>query len=549
MARRHVGAGLVLLLLALGSAQAGEEEDRADEALCRDARVGTDGPALLAFFKARTLTALDRDKLGEFVGQLGSDDFAEREAASQAILKRGPLAVPFLNKALHSADAEVVRRARACLEAINEGPGPALPGAAARLLGRRKPDGAVAVLLAYAPYADDATVEDEVCAALAAVGRRDGEADAVLVAALGDREPARRAAAAQAVGKLAGVAHKDTLARLARDTSPGVRYRAALGLLSAGHREGLGALIGLLGDGQQELADRAEEVLLRLAGEQSPHIERGDDETVRRKRRQAAWEDWRREHGARADLARLTTATPYLGYLLVVQPNAGKIWEQDRAGKVRFQITGLSRPHYAQMLPGGRVLVSEHDTHRVTERDLHGKVLWSHPADDARFVERLPSGNTFIGTVSRAFEVTPAGKEIWAFPLTPGEGSHLGVYRKPDGNVVAVSMAGKLSERDRSGKVVRTISLPGGHWCGVQALPNGHYLAAELRAGLVVETDTSGKIVWECKVPGAVQALRRPNGRTLICSYEGQRLVEVDRSGKIVWEKACGSQVWRARER
>src|SRR5439155_4194726 len=158
----------------------------------------------------------------------------------------------------------------------------------------------------------------------------------------------------------------------------------------------------------------------------------------------------------------------------------------------------------------------------------HGKVLWSHPAADARYVERLANGNTFIGTVVRAFEVTPGGKEIWGFPLTPDEGNHLGVHRKPDGNVVAVSIPGRVTEYNRRGAVVRSFSLPQGHWCGVHALPGNRYLAAELNTGLVVETDAAGKVVWECKVPSAVHALRRPNGRTLICSYKGRRLVEVD---------------------
>jgi hypothetical protein len=85
--------------------------------------------------------------------------------------------------------------------------------------------------------------------------------------------------------------------------------------------------------------------------------------------------------------------------------------------------------------------------------------------------------------------------------------------------VVAVSIRGHVSEHDRRGVVVRSFNLPHGHWCGIEALPSDHYLAAELNTGLVVETDAAGKVVWQCKVAGAVHALRRPNGRTLICSY------------------------------
>ena len=80
-------------------------------------------------------------------------------------------------------------------------------------------------------------------------------------------------------------------------------------------------------------------------------------------------------------------------------------------------------------------------------------------------------------------------------------------------------------------------------------MPNGHYLAAELNEGRVLEVDAAGRIVWECKVAQACQALRRPNGRTLICSYGGRRIVEVDRAGKVVWEKACDTNVSRTHDR
>ncbi len=64
-----------------------------------------------------------------------------------------------------------------------------------------------------------------------------------------------------------------------------------------------------------------------------------------------------------------------------------------------------------------------------------------------------------------------------------------------------------------------------------------------------MEVDAAGKVVWECKIAQACQALRRPNGHTLVCSYGGRRIVEVDREGKIVWEKAGDTNVWRARDR
>ncbi len=542
--RRFFPAGIAILtsaaLLAV-PARSADAEEQADEALLREARVGTDGPGLVAFFRDRSLSEADRERLADLVRHLGSDEFERREKASAALVARGPLAVPLLRRAITSADAEVARRARACLEEIDRGPGPALPAAAARLLARRKPPGAIEVLLRYAPHADDASVEDEVAAALAALGLRNGKADPALLAALADKEPARRAVAVAAVGRATDPAQRAAARRLLDDPEAAVRYRAALAALAARDRAGLAALIRLLANGPPELASRAEEVLFRLAADQAPQTGEGGEQ------RHAAWQRWLREHGDRADLARLVSMTPYLGYILIVEPNAGAVWECDRSGKVRWRIAGLARPHDAQLLPSGHVLVGEHGASRVTERDARGNVLWSHAVEDPRYVERLANGNTFIATPHRAFEVTPAGKETASVAFDAG--SHLGIHRKPNGNVVTLSIPGRLRETDRGGRTVRSFDLPRGHWCGVQGLPNSHYLAAELNEGRVLEVDAAGKVVWECKIAQACQALRRPNGHTLVCSYGGRRIVEVDREGKIVWEKAGDTNVWRARDR
>ena len=544
-----VGTTVLAAVLAVApTARAGDEEDRAaDKALCREARIGTDDEALIAFFRARTPTAGDRERLAALVRQLGSDEFSLREQASAALTDRGPLAVPPLKMALDDPDPEVVRRARACLEEIEHGPGPALPAAAARLLAHRRPAGAAAALLGFAPHAADLFVEDEVCKALAAVGVRDSKVEAVLLAALADKDPARRAAAAYAVGRCGDASGRAAVAALGRDPEPAVRVRAGAGLLAGRDRAGLAILVGLLADAPLDVADRAEEVLLRVAGEQAPRIDLPMTGRADVTRRQAAWEAWRREHGAGADLARLDDAGFVLGYTTVVEPEGGKVWEFDRGGKVRWQITGLGRPHFAQTLPNGRVLLCEHDTGQVTERDLTGKVLWSHAAVNARYVERLPDGSTFVGTVADAFEVTPAGKI--AYNVRFGGESHLGVHRRPNGNIVALSIPGALTERDRCGRAVRSLQLGNGHWCSVVALPNDRYLAVELNQGRIVEVDAGGKVVWACKVPGAGHALHRPSGRTLVCCYNGNRLVEVDRGGKIVWEKAADSRVWRASDR
>jgi outer membrane protein assembly factor BamB len=326
-----------------------------------------------------------------------------------------------------------------------------------------------------------------------------------------------------------------------------VRFRAGLGLLAGGDRSGLEVLVALLGDAPPELAVRAEEALLRLAGEQAPAVASAAREGLNaRKSWQAAWERWRREQGDKADLARATGTVPYLGFTLVPEMHGGKVWECDRSGAVRWQIFGLQQPREARVTAGGRVLICEVGARRVTERDFKGHVYWSYPVEDPAYVERLANGNTFIGTHRRAFEVTPAGKEVFSFEPAPPMFIH-SMNRRTNGNLVCLSMQGQLLEVDRAGKTIRAVTLNGGgNWCGVQALPGNHYLAVEYNSSKLVELDASGKVVWECKVPGASYAVRRPDGRTLVCCFATQRVVEVDRAGKIIWEKAVGTSPWRA---
>src|SRR5262249_55908809 len=126
-----------------------------------------------------------------------------------------------------------------------------------------------------------------------------------------------------------------------------------------------------------ELGFRTEEILVRLAGEQTPSGSWGEDLTGRQKRREA-WSKWWTEHGPRVDLAKLAQIPAFLGLTLVPEMHANKVWEYDREGKVLWQLGNLQCPIDAQVLPGGRVLVAELSGNCVTERDRNNKVLWQH---------------------------------------------------------------------------------------------------------------------------------------------------------------------------
>ena len=139
--------------------------------------------------------ALAADSLGKIA--LKGGDAIVRCPAAAALSSIGPAAVPVLSAALKDPDDGLaVARATLLLQAIEGGEGAALPAAVVRLTAVRKPAGAIKVLLAYLPFAEEDSVVEEVRDTLAALAVTKGEPDADLVAALRDPLPIRRAVAA-----------------------------------------------------------------------------------------------------------------------------------------------------------------------------------------------------------------------------------------------------------------------------------------------------------------------------------------------------------------
>ncbi len=191
------------------------EPAAAEERALKAAKVATDAAGLLAFLGGQVRSAADREKVRALIKRLGDDSFEEREKATKALIDLGAVARPELRRATKGDDAEVATRAKRCLDKIAEVAGPeGLLMAALRLVAERKPPGAAEVLLALAPTLTDEADARELKNALAAVAVRDGKPDRAVAKALEDADPARRAAAAAALGKDGGAFEKEPGRRL-----------------------------------------------------------------------------------------------------------------------------------------------------------------------------------------------------------------------------------------------------------------------------------------------------------------------------------------------
>jgi outer membrane protein assembly factor BamB len=537
---------LLLLTLATLAAPPGDPVDANvvdDERLVRAGGVTLDGPGLLAFFRQRTLSDADYKRLEELIRDLGSEDFATREAASRGLTQAGPPVLPLLRPALRDKDLEVARRAQGCIEVVERGTAAQLPGAAARLLARCAPEGAVAVLFAYLPFADEANVIEEVATALLTL-TAEGRADAVLMTGLADPRPTVRAVAAHVVGRKGTPDQRETVARLLSDPVAQVRWRAAIALLASRDRRAVPVLVAFLGDGPVELAWQTEDVLFRLAGDKGPKGTALASEDGRRKARDA-WAAWWQENGEGVDLARFGDGQVLLGMTLAIEFNTGRVWECTPDGTLRLDLRGLQGPMEAQILPNGQVLLAESKGHLVSIRDAKGGILWSKRLTaEPTGCQRLPNGNIFVSTYSTAMEFSPDGTELYNFPLSSSSNA---IWKARSGHILYAA-ANRLTVLDTSGKLVHSIPLPQDPaWSGVQDLPDGHFLVCSSGSGQIVEVDEAGNVRWQANHPGACGLCRLPNGRTLVGT--ANRIVELNQAGAVVWEKKTDGYVRRVHRR
>jgi HEAT repeat protein len=529
----------------------------ADEAALKAAGIPTDGPGLAAYFKSRTATVSNVERIKGLIRRLGDDDFKAREEASRKLAMLGPRARPFLQAALKDPDPEIVRRAQDCLERVARGTSVTALSAAVRVLARRRPPNAAAVLLNYLPSAEDERVAENIHQVLPDLAERDGKAEPKLVEALTDQSAVKRAAAGAALVGLRLPDVMPSVRKLLHDPEVQVRLRVGLALAAHGEKDAVLVLIRLIDDVPLERNGLVLELLDRLADDRPPREMPVADQKARQKCRQA-WEAWWKEHQDKIEPARLEQVSRSLGGTLVVLLDLNTIEFLDRAENVRWKIADALMPLDVQLLPGEqRVLLAEYKAGRVSERNLRGEIVWKKMVDGPLMAQRLPNGHTFIATPNQLIEVDKDGKDVFTYSRPDGS-SFMRVAKLRDGSIACIvqpgaagrvryvhlTPAGKDFKESKSWDVqVRT---SGGR---IDVLPNGHVLIPEMDNNRVVEYDADGQNVWAVTLDQPIAAVRLPNGNTLVTLMRENRAVEVDRMGKEIWQFKADTRVTRALRR
>ncbi|MFO0926733.1 MAG: HEAT repeat domain-containing protein [Gemmataceae bacterium] len=509
----------------------------------------TEGTGLLDELRKRTLTEGDMSNAQGLIEKLGDDSFEERQKAEDQIKRLGTRIVPLLRHALKHADLEVRNRAQKCLAAIEMDKAAPLSPITARLIALRKPKGAVEAILAYLPSAEDEALVDELQTALNAVAFLDGKPHPALFKAVTDKAAVRRAAAGQALATGPLAEQMPVLRKLLDDPDATVRLKTALALAAAREPEAVPTLIALVRDMPAEGSAMAEDYLIKLARDNGPReLPDGEDH---RGKRSDAWAKWWAESKSRVVMVDrfAPRVERSLGYTLLVQANNNMLVEWDKDKKVRWQMTNLLNPWDAQWLPGNRVLVAEYNGQRVTERNLKGDVLWQVAVPSwPMSAERLPNGHTFVVCRNMLLQFDRGGRQVFKL-----ERPHdiMSGRRLPNGQIVVVTSNRQILRLDRSGKEVKSVTVPNVYYNQNEILDNGNVLVPLGWNNALVEYNVDGKEVWRATVPQPMHATRTPVGTTLVSSQNWPyRIYELDKKGtQVADHQTNGAYVFRVRRR
>ena len=554
-----------LVAYAVSAQTVGKTDWSADEAVLRDQHLPTKGPALLQILRDRTPSA---DAIGQFkmhVARLNVAVYADRVKATTELKKMGPIVRPLLENLLLEikADAETVGRLRQTLEQLPPEKEIATASAAARLIARDRPHGSLPVLLAYVPYATDESVRQEVQLAINAValvpklqvGNEEKKPASLLVAALKDASPARRAAAGEAMLRAVGLAAKDQIAPLLADPHPLVRYQIGMALVEKHDQRGVGLLIQSLADSPSDRAENALELLYRAAGEDAPDVYyRGKHNAAEVS---AAWRKWHEKHQTGLDLAKQFARTE-LGFTIIATTIGGKANAKNKICEigpgpdhaVRWEFDGPRTPLDVQVLGPNRVLIAEYSDRRVTERDFKGNVLRQFPAALPISCQRLPNSHTFIVTRQQIRIVDHDGKDV--FTWFPQNLSITAAQRLRNGQIAVATSGGLCQLLDPHGRELKSFQMGGSIYTlggNIEVLPNGRILVPLYNLSSVVEFDWAGTKLWQAHVNRPTSVSRLANGHSLVTSMLDNRVVEIDQNGKEVWSLQTDGRPTRARRR
>jgi hypothetical protein len=503
--------------------------------------VEPNGTGAVGYLKQLHPTPERQQQVAAQIEKLASRSFAEREAATQQLLRMPDLPTGLLIKASQGDDPEVRWRASEVLKK-SQGQSTRVIFAALKVIAADKtPDAAPAVLAAI-PLCHETYLAAAAGEALrAAAQAKDVD---LLRTSLANGTAAQRVAAVGALCAVTDAVNRDSLFPLLDDADERVRLEVARSLADVGERRSLAALVALLSAEATNVRSEAGATLRGLTGQELGYA--AYDSADARAAAIKKWSDWVAGPGKEAPLKfpvpRHFSARGDLGgHTLVSTGSRNQIIEFDASGKEVWSFP-FGGAWSAEKLISGNVLIASYAENRVVEVEpATKKIVWSHEGINAMKTKPLANGSFLISDFNgkRVIEMTREKEIVWEQPT---EQECFDCDRLPNGNTI-FGCPNFVREVTPDHELVREWKIDG-RLNGFQALASGNILVANYGASEVVELSPDGKRVWTFKETNPCDVFRLPEGNTLIST--GQRIIEIGPDDKVL-RVICECQYGSAR--
>jgi hypothetical protein len=550
--------------------------DISDADALKQAGLNPDEPKpLIDYLKARTLTDVDQNSIGDIIKKFGADDFEERVKATEDIEKFGPAAIGPLKSAERDSDPEIAYRAQQALKRMEKVPHSQVSAAVVRSLVKLKPKEAAAVLIGFLPMSDTEEVAEEIRGALVALAVADGKADPALVKALSDKSIARRSAAYVALteGGPAGEririkdAYPQVKEAVRKETDTDAKFRGLWSLLmTTREKEFVPELIAMIPNLPRGRIWQLEEFLLQLAGDGKPDAKFGKTEAALTQAK-TAWSDWWTKKGTTVDLVKFNFKPRITGYTDIIEYDyrgygvyrvltlGPDLKEKAKVGGAGVNM--MNYPADVKKLANGNYLIAEQNGNRLTERDSTGKILKTTNVTQPLSISFIPNGGMVVVCRNQVVQFDKEMKQQWAFQRPQYD--IMAGARLPNGDVIFLTnlyqgancfrLVSKEVEKDGNktwevkdnGKPLTLGRIQ--QYQSIDVTGDEKILVCEFNR--VAEYDLSKvekdkpKELWNFTANHPTSCQRLPNGNTLITIINqapNGKVYEIDTAGDIVWE-------------
>jgi HEAT repeat protein len=410
-----------------------------------------------------------------------------------------------------------------------------------RLITLVRPANAIEIILAYIPSCNDDNIQDLLGECLGLYLNDQNTPPPALIAASTSSIEEIRTFAGRVLAQSPNEIAQKTCTTLLSDSSVRVRFEVARESIKNQNKSAIPVLIEMMTKVPAEKAEAIDQTLRAIAKDKSP--ESKNDSKVDA----AAWNTWWQKEGTQLVLTPGFKNQEALKNFLVVESfnqekKSGRVFLVTPSGKTLWEITNLSNPTDALLLPNNKILITEQGANRITERDTKGNISWEKSATNPFLSQRLSNGNIFIASRNKIVEVGRNGNEIFSFSY-PNE-TILAACKTRTNEYALLSYNGVFLKLDSKGNEVSKSRIPFPTNFGINGgaiTQNDRVLVSIPTLNKIMEFNFSGQSTWESTITMPGIPTKLPNGNVVAPSLNGSKIVEIQMDGKIIYESTPNS--------